>query len=101
MATALVYEDLTVGTGAAGFATTFTGSGENLKTSFVTLDTADIRYTVDGTTPTATSGHAMVVGDKLWLGYKEMRNFKAIRSGGSDGKIRATHGLRRTGLAIA
>ncbi len=44
-----------------------------------TLETASIRWTCDGTTPTSTVGHLMTVGEALEItGHKDIVDFKAI-----------------------
>ncbi len=46
----------------------------------IEIRTNAIYYTVDGTTPSSTNGHALGAGDILPLaGYQKVKNFKAIR----------------------
>jgi hypothetical protein len=62
----------------------------------ITVETADIRWTCDGTTPTVTSGtalgHIASAGDVITLtGYDNIKNFKAINAVGASGAtLRAT-----------
>lgn len=53
------------------------------------LETAEIRYTVDGqTTPTTTVGQLLEIGDRLVIARREeMVNFRAIRTGGTSGTL--------------
>jgi hypothetical protein len=53
------------------------------------LETAQIRYTVDGVTaPTTTVGTLLEIGESLLLwGTQDIQNFKAIRTGGSSGVL--------------
>lgn len=68
-----------ISTGGAGFI--------DAKAVLVTVDgeaaTNDIRWTVDGTTPEAsTTGHLLPAGCSLFIrGYNNIRKFKAIKEG--------------------
>jgi len=58
---------------------------------FCTLETAPIRYTVDGTTPTTAIGHLVNIGDTLELYNPNMVNkFRAIRTTGTNGSLKCT-----------
>lgn len=67
--------------------------------AFITLDgtagTNDIRYTVDGTAPVATSrGHLFKAGSSEPLivkGFGNIVKFRAIREGGASGVIQVTY----------
>ena len=60
--------------------------------AFITLEDADIRYTYDGTTPSATVGHLLTQGSALTLmGHHDISNFKAYRAGSVDGTIHVTY----------
>jgi hypothetical protein len=56
-------------------------AGHMAAKAFCTVDTDDIRYTLDGsTTPTSTVGHLAVSGSSFILeGGIELANFKAIK----------------------
>jgi len=56
----------------------------------ITVETAQVRYTYDGTTPTSSVGHILNVNDVLTLvGDDAIKNFKAIRVSAS-GALKAT-----------
>ena len=58
---------------------------------FCTLETAQIRYTLDGTAPTTTVGHLLEIGDTLTIqGRDNIVRFRAIRTGSTSGTIMAT-----------
>ena len=65
--------------------------------ALITVETADIRWTCDGTTPTTTAttavGHLTAFGDSIALiGYHNIKNFKAINAVGSSGStLRITY----------
>jgi len=60
--------------------------------AFITLETAQIRYYYDGTTPTSTTGHILDVGGTLVLrGQNQMSQFKCIRTGSTSGVITVTY----------
>lgn len=56
--------------------------------AMITLTTAQIRFTLDATAPTATAGLVMDIGDVLEIdSANDIKNFKAIRTGASSGVI--------------
>jgi len=84
-------ETITVGSTAVGFTSS---KITNCKVAFCTLDTGGgaIRYWIDGSTPTATSGHYVAAGDSFTIiGTNNIRNFKAIRVGADDGTLQVTY----------
>jgi len=57
----------------------------------VSAETAEMRYTVDGTTVTSTVGHLLSIGDVVVIaGLSNIDNFRAIRTGGTSGVLRVT-----------
>ncbi len=64
----------------------------NARGAFLTLETAQIRFYYDGTTPTNLLGHLLEVGQTLNLyNEDEIRNFRGIRTGGTSGVLRVTY----------
>ena len=67
----------------------------------VTIESNDVRWTVDGTTPTVTAGtalgHLASAGDVLTItGYENIKNFSAINAvAGSAATFRATFFFRQ------
>ncbi len=57
---------------------------------FMTLETAQIRFTVDGTTPTSAVGHLLEYGQNLTLTGQDIAGFQAIRTGGTSGTLMIT-----------
>lgn len=58
----------------------------------VTVETAPLRFRVDGTDPTATEGHLVVEGTAFTLcGATTITRFRAIRTTGTSATIRVTH----------
>lgn len=55
----------------------------------IAVETAAVRYTVNGTTPTATLGFAAVAGQFIRLTRNEADVAKFIRSTGSDAALQA------------
>jgi len=52
------------------------------------VETAEIRYRIDGGVPTSLIGTKAKVGDIIEVfGYNNLKNFKAIRTGGSNGQL--------------
>ena len=90
------YEMLTVDNTGAGIPFTSTKrhptnglySGQECRKVEIALETGEIRYRLDGTAPTTTVGTIMEIGDtKTIYGYKNIRDFKAIRTGGTSGEL--------------
>ena len=59
--------------------------------AFITVDTAAVNFWLDGTAPTSSVGHAAATGSTLIICRASLPLFRAIRSGGSDGKLRVTY----------
>jgi len=56
--------------------------------AFMVLETAQIRFTLDGTAPTTSTGVLLEIGQNLTLtGSTQISNFKAIRTGVSSGVL--------------
>lgn len=64
----------------------------NPKRVYITIENAQIRFTYDGTAPTTTLGHILHPMDSLYVeGYTNMKNFRAIRTGATSGKLICTY----------
>lgn len=94
---AKAYESIAT-TASIGFTSTYYSYG-NLpcKAALITVETADIRFTLDGTTPVVTAtgggvGHLMVSGQSYVVrGWENIRQFRCINAVGSSGAVvRAT-----------
>ncbi|MEA2066229.1 MAG: hypothetical protein U9O65_03910 [Thermotogota bacterium] len=79
------YEVITVNT-AVGFTSTeirpTSGffKGMTCQAVFCTLETDDIRFTLDGTTPSSTVGHLLKSGESLTIANaNDIANFKCIK----------------------
>ena len=86
---------LTIDATAGGIALTQPTQAATLplaQAALVTVETAQIRFTVDATAPTSTVGHILNIADRLLLeGQQEIRAFRAIRTGGSSGAVSVTY----------
>ncbi len=85
------HETVTVADTAIGFtAATMT---PDVKGVFCTLETAQVRFWIDGSTtaPTATVGHLLEVGQTLTiLNWAAIRSIMFIRTGGTSGVLQVT-----------
>lgn len=85
------FEQVTVAAAAIGLtAATYDPVGGNgpAKCATLLLETAQIRYRVDGTNPTATVGTPMEIGERVTIwGTADLKNFRAIRTGGTSGVL--------------
>jgi len=92
---AFAFEQITISTAVKTLTSAtyrFDSSGEKAKRALITCENAQIRYTYDGTTPTASVGHLLNPMDILVLtGSDNISNFKAIRKGSTDGQISCTY----------
>lgn len=92
----LGFEQITVAASAIGFTaakiTPNTATVKDATQATCRLETAEVRYTVDTTTPTTTVGTLLEVGDTLTLtGHDVLTNFKAIRTGATSGVLDCTY----------
>ena len=89
------FEQITVGATVTGFtAAKINPPGPVQATqAFCSSETADLRWTVDGTTPTTNVGTVLTAGSALPAisGFDLLRQFKAIRDGGSDVTLNCTY----------
>jgi|CXWL01.1.fsa_nt_gi hypothetical protein len=86
------HESVTVDSTAGGVALT-AATIIPFNRAVLTVETAAIRYTVDGTAPTTAVGHLAQPGDVIKLaGNDELTRFRAIRQGGVSGTIMASYG---------
>ena len=86
----VAFEQITVAGTAIGFtATRITPPGFNQATrADCRLETAQVRYTYDGTTPTSAVGTLLEVGDTIRVdGHDLLVLFRAIRTGGTSGQL--------------
>ena len=90
----LNHESVTVAGTAIGITTT-AADGILPTAAYITVEDAAIRFTLDGTTPTATVGHLAQPGDAIELVDRaELTGFSAIRQGGTSGTIKVTVGVQ-------
>ncbi len=75
------HETLTVGDSPVSF--TADTIGKNRAFAFVTVEDAAVRYWPDGTTPTATDGHALEPGD--WLRLDNQAQLQKVEFISRDG----------------
>lgn len=91
------HEAITISTTAIGFTSTkvVPDNDQNPRPAFeayVTVETDKVRYRLDGTDPTSTTGHELAAGDTLTItGTNNIRRAKFIRSGTGDATLRVTY----------
>jgi hypothetical protein len=90
---AFAHESLTVTNAVKQFtAATIISGAKYAQVAFISVEDADIRYTYDGTTPSATVGHLLTNGSSLILtGYTDITAFRAYRAGTVDSTLRCTY----------
>ena len=86
------YESITVADAAISLTSaTYDQVGYNIQ-AFITLETAQVRWRIDGTDPTSSEGHLLEIGQNLSLNDSQaVKNFRAIRTGSSSGVIKVTY----------
>ena len=82
-------ESITVTDTAIGFSQAI-WAGNYCQTVFITLETAPIRFWINGTDPTTTEGHLMQPGQSGTVKGAAITKFKAIRTGGTSGVLRCS-----------
>lgn len=92
---AVNYESITVADSAIGLTasiiTGITDITKTVKSVVCRLETAEIRFRVDGSDPTNTEGVLLEVGEIVTLEGNDITQFKAIRTGGSSGVLKCTY----------
>jgi len=62
------------------------------KKALITIESAQVRWTIDGTTPTSSIGHLNNPFDSITLiGTANIKGFKIIRAGATNAKISVTY----------
>lgn len=88
---AFQFEQITVAASSIGFtsATIQAGNGHpQMNKAVCRLETAQIRFRVDGTAPTSSVGTLLEVGDILTLtDPNELQQFRSIRTGATSGLL--------------
>jgi hypothetical protein len=93
----IAFEQVTVAAVSIGFTSTKvepdgSGAGRQADTAVCRLETAEIRYTIDGTTPTSSVGTLLEIGDVLTItGHDSIMRFRAIRTGAVSGVANCTY----------
>ena len=96
-AASLDFETITVADTAIGFtaakiAPDVINGSRPVSKVFITNETAEIRFRLDGSDPSSTVGHLMAVGDSIIIdGADKIYRFKAIRTGGTSGTLSVTY----------
>lgn len=94
---AFAHESITIDNTAGGViltVNTYTpGSGKRTATeAYLSAETAQMRFTFDGTAPTSSTGHLLNVGESVTIrNLNNITNFKAIRTGSVSGTLKATY----------
>jgi hypothetical protein len=92
------YESLTTAN-AIGFTSTkilpTTGSflGKQARAVLISVETADVRFCLDGTTPTVTVGHLLALGQSYEItGEQNVANFRCMNAvAGSGATVKCTY----------
>lgn len=86
------FEAVTVAAASIGFTAAninnLTGAHPPATQAVCSLETAQIRYTLDGSTPSASAGVIWDIGTTLQFnGNDTLNNFRAFRTGASSGQL--------------
>ena len=83
------YESITVANSAIGLTS---GTYSDATRAEMTLETAQIRFRMDGTNPTSSEGHLVEVGDTITLdSAAQIADFLAIRTDSTSGVLKVTY----------
>ena len=97
------YEAISVTDSAVGFtASKLSPSGAAPPQHvFFTVETASCRFRIDGTAPTSTEGHPLLVGDRVNIvGLQSLHNFRAIRDTVTSATLRVTYLAEGCGVTV-
>jgi len=84
------YESITVADTAIGFTAATVGAA-GIKGAFCTVETAQIRFRMDGTNPTSAEGHVLDPGQTLTIiNQGTLVNTMFIRTGATSGVLKVT-----------
>lgn len=90
---ARAYEAVTIDNTAGGVGLTAATYGSQANSAVIGVETAQIRFTIDGTAPTTTVGVLADPGAVIHLNTRDqLQKFKAIRTGSSSGTLRCLYG---------
>jgi hypothetical protein len=100
------FEQITVDstTGGKGFtASKITPTGQpQMQIAVCTLESAGVRYTLDGTTVTSTVGMPLAAGTSFQIiGHDALMMFRAIRATGSNGTLSCIYSTNQAPLVVA
>ena len=90
------YEEITISTVALGLTATKLNPGgadpEKARAAVIVIRTNPVNFRVDSGNPTSTTGIAAAVGDQVnVIGFSNLSQFRAIRSGAADGTLCVTY----------
>lgn len=86
---AFAYEEVTVAAASIGLTA---GTYLDATRADLQLETAQVRYRIDGGAPSAAVGFLLEVGQALQLtGAADIAAFRAFRTGGTSGRLNATY----------
>ena len=87
------YESLTINGTAAGFtASKITTTPYLVRRAYCTLENGNIRYRVDGSSPTASEGHYLPISSTLDInGRDDIVNFSAISQTSVSGTLKCSY----------
>ena len=84
------FESVTVSTSSVGLTAATFGDAQY---ALITVETAAVRFRLDGTAPTATVGHVREVGEGLELDRNtQLEDIRFIRRDGADATLRVSYG---------
>lgn len=86
------YESITVDSTEGGKTLTANTYTTKCKKAFITVETAELRFRIDGTGPTSSEGHLLEPGESITLhNYAQIVKFKAIRTGSTSAVLKITY----------
>jgi hypothetical protein len=86
------YEQITVGTTAIGLSPRYFTGGMGSTQASCRLETAEVRWTIDGTAPTTTVGTPLEALETIVLtDLATLQRFQAIRTGATSGVLNCSY----------
>jgi hypothetical protein len=90
---AYAFESVTVADAAIGCTSaTYSVSGQRGPVAaLISVETAELRFRVDGSNPTAAVGHVLQPGESVVLTGPNIQSLKMIRTGSTSATVRVTY----------
>ena len=89
---AITVADSAIGPTLADLTTAELADRAPVSAALLTVETAAVRFRVDGGTPTSSVGHELVPGESFWVyGHSAVENLLMIRTTATSASVKVTY----------